>query len=63
VILAYTTFGEAFTKFGTDFPAMPQHFEFGEMFWKLNAELIEEGKILPHPVTLRSGGLHGIPAG
>jgi NADPH:quinone reductase-like Zn-dependent oxidoreductase len=63
VILAYTTFGEAFTKFGTDFPAIPQHFEFGEMFWKLNAELLGEGKIQPHPVTLRSGGLHGIPAG
>jgi len=63
VILAYTTFGEAFSKFGTDFPPLKEHFEFGEMFWKLNAKLLAEGKIKPHPATVRQGGLQGIPTG
>jgi hypothetical protein len=61
--MAYTTFGEAFTKYGTDFPPIKEHFEFGEMFWKLNARLFEKGRIKPHPVTLGSGGLGGVPAG
>lgn len=62
-ILAYTTFGEAFTKFGTDFPPIREHFEFGRMFWKLTASLLEAGKVRPHPVRLGAGGLQGIPAG
>lgn len=63
ILLAYTTFGEAFSKFGQDFPPMPAHFEFGQMFWKLSARLLAEGKIKPHPVTMGEGGLLGIPAG
>ncbi|KAI9742876.1 MAG: hypothetical protein M1818_003605 [Claussenomyces sp. TS43310] len=62
-VLAYTTFGEAFTKFGMDFPPIKEHFEFGEMFWKLNAKLLAEGKIKPHPVSVQAGGLQGVPAG
>ena len=63
MILAYTTFGEAFPKFGMDFPAIKEHFDFGKMFWELNARLLAEGKIKTHPVTLRNGGFAGIPAG
>lgn len=63
IILSYTTLGEAFTKWGRDFPAIKEHFEFGRMFWELSAKLLEQGKIIPHPVALRSGGLQGIPAG
>ncbi|CAG8955808.1 hypothetical protein HYFRA_00011677 [Hymenoscyphus fraxineus] len=63
VILAYTTFGEAFTKFGTDFPPLPEHFNFGVMFWELTQKLLAEGKITPHPVSLRPLGLAGIPDG
>jgi hypothetical protein len=62
-ILAYTTFGEAFSKFGMDFPAMLQHFDFGVKFWKIHAELLSKGKVLPHPVKLGKGGLYGIPKG
>jgi NADPH:quinone reductase-like Zn-dependent oxidoreductase len=62
-ILAYTSLGKPFSKFGIDFPAIPQHFEFGVMFWKLSNELLAAGKIKPHPVALRKGGLGGIPDG
>lgn len=62
-ILAYTTLGEAFHKFGIDFPALPEHYKFGVMFWKLSNELLSAGKLKPHPVALREGGLHGIPNG
>ena len=61
--MAYTTFGEAFTKYGADFPSIREHFEYGEMFWKLNARLLEEGRIKPHPVRLGSGGLRGVVDG
>jgi NADPH:quinone reductase-like Zn-dependent oxidoreductase len=62
-VLAYTTLGKAFTKFGIDFPAIPAHFDFGVMFWKLSNKLLAEGKVKPHPVVLREGGLGGIPNG
>ncbi|KAK6832903.1 alcohol dehydrogenase [Apiospora arundinis] len=62
-ILAYTTFGEAFTKFGMDIPAMPSHYEFGVMLWKLASELIAARRVVPHPFHLREGGLGGIPRG
>ncbi|KAF1966889.1 GroES-like protein [Bimuria novae-zelandiae CBS 107.79] len=62
-ILAYTSFGKLFTKFGVDFPAVPPHFEFGVMFWKLSQQLLGEGRIKPHPIALRKGGLAGIPYG
>jgi NADPH:quinone reductase-like Zn-dependent oxidoreductase len=62
-ILAYTLLGKPFTKFGIDFPAFPAHYDFGVKFWKLSNELLAAGKIIPHPVALRSGGLAGIPNG
>jgi hypothetical protein len=62
-VLAYTTTGEAFSKFGIDFPAIPEHFEFGKMFWELNGKLLAEGKIKPHPAIVRERGLAGIPDG
>jgi len=62
-VLAYTTLGKPFTKFGIDFPAIPQHFDFGVKFWELSNELLAAGKIKPHPVALRKGGLSGIPDG
>lgn len=62
-ILAYTSLGVPFTKFGIDFPAIPPHFEFGVMFWELSQKLLTEGKVKPHPVALRKGGLAGIPGG
>jgi hypothetical protein len=61
--LAYTSLRKAFTKFGIDFPPIPSHFEFGAMFWKLSNDLLASGMIKHHPVSLRNGGLSGIPAG
>ncbi|MCJ1388509.1 hypothetical protein MMC18_001356 [Xylographa bjoerkii] len=62
-ILAYTTFGEAFEKFGQSFPPIPPHFEFGVKWWKLAADLLAKGKIRPHPAIIREGGLAGIVDG
>ena len=62
-ILAYTAFGEAFSKFGQEFPAIKEHHDFARMFWDFNARLLAEGKIQTHPVTLRNGGFQGIPGG
>lgn len=62
-ILAYTSLGKAFNKFGIDFPAIQPHFDFGVMFWKLSNKLLAAGKIKPHPAALRTGGLNGIPNG
>jgi NADPH:quinone reductase-like Zn-dependent oxidoreductase len=62
-ILAYTSIGEPFSKFGMDLPAMPNHYEHARMFWELSGKLLAEGKIKAHPVALRSGGLGGIPDG
>ena len=62
-ILAYTSFGEAFSEPGTDWPVIPEHYEMGVKFWKLNAEFLKEGKVKPHPVTVRDGGLLMLPDG
>lgn len=56
VILAYTEFGEAFTKFGQDFPASKEHYDLARIFWELNGRLLSEGKIKTHPVALRKSG-------
>ena len=63
VAIPQTTFGEAFVKFGRDFPAERQLFEFGVGFWELSERLVAEGRITPHPVTMRDGGLRAIPDG
>ena len=63
VILAYTTFGEEFYKFGTTFPPLKEHFDMGVMFWKLNAKLLAEGKIKTHPAIVGENGLDGVPDG
>lgn len=57
--LAYTALGE---KFGDNFPASQEDFEFGVKFWKISAELINSGKIKPHLSTVRKG-FEGIPQG
>ncbi|KAM3080559.1 hypothetical protein ACMFMG_005501 [Clarireedia jacksonii] len=62
-VLAYTSFGEPFTKFGMDFPFIKEHFEFGKMFWKLTEELVAQGKVKPHPAVVKEGGLGGVPEG
>ncbi|KAI0386929.1 putative zinc-binding oxidoreductase ToxD [Hypomontagnella monticulosa] len=58
--LGYTATGEAFPKFGADWPAMPDHFEFASKFWQVSGELLAQGKIKPHPADVREGGLQGV---
>ena len=62
-MLAYTSFGEEFTKFGATWPAQPEHYDMGVKFWKLNGDLLQEGKVKTHPVTVKDGGLLLIPEG
>lgn len=63
--LAYTTFGEAFTKsFGPgNFPASREDYEFGRMFWKLTEELLAKGKFKVHNLDVRTSGLEGVLEG
>ena len=35
----------------------------GVKFWALNAEFLKEGKVKPHPVTVKDGGLLMVPDG
>lgn len=58
--LGYTSFGKAFSKFGVDFPAHPEHHEQAVEFWKMSEKLLEEGKIKNHPAIVRPGGLKGV---
>ncbi|KAH7015964.1 putative zinc-binding oxidoreductase ToxD [Macrophomina phaseolina] len=60
--LAYTAFGEAFTKpLGPgNFPAMKEHYEFDKKFWKLSEQLLAEGKFKVHRPDIRAGGLEGV---
>lgn len=52
--------GEAFDLFGRKFPANPKDFEFASMFAGITERLLEEKKLVPHPVVLKSGGLEGV---
>ena len=62
-ILAYTSFGEAFSEPERDWPVIPEHYDMGVKFWALNAEFLKEGKVKAHPVTVRGGGLRMVPDG
>jgi NADPH:quinone reductase-like Zn-dependent oxidoreductase len=57
--LGYTAFGE---NFSDKYPASQTDFEFSVKFWKVAADLLNEGKIKPHPTEVR-GGLEDIPQG
>ncbi|KAF2870417.1 chaperonin 10-like protein [Massariosphaeria phaeospora] len=57
--MAYTALGE---KFNDAFPASQEDFEFGVKFWRIAEELINSGKLKPHPADVR-GGLDEIPKG
>lgn len=55
--------GEAFTKFGRDFPAQPDDYKIASEFANVAARLYAEGKLLPHPPKVGSGGLQGVLEG
>jgi NADPH:quinone reductase-like Zn-dependent oxidoreductase len=58
--LAYTALGERFSE---ALPANQDDYEFGKRFWNISEDLINSGKIKPHAVELRPGGLDAIPRG
>lgn len=60
VTLAYTALNEFFSE---RLPANQKDFEFGVKFWRLSENLINSGKIKPHPTEVRKGGLEAIPQG
>jgi hypothetical protein len=64
--LGYTVVGEYFSfGAGKEFPAKPEDFEFGKMFWELSRGLLAEGKIKVHrPSVDKYGkGLEGVVEG
>jgi NADPH:quinone reductase-like Zn-dependent oxidoreductase len=61
--LMYTMFGEGFQKYGNDYPASKDDYEFGKMWMDLTEKLVAEGKLKPHPKRLVPGGLEGILKG
>jgi NADPH:quinone reductase-like Zn-dependent oxidoreductase len=58
--LGYTALGE---NYSDQFPANQTDYEFGVKFWELSEELVNSGKIKPHPSQVRPGGLGAIPQG
>lgn len=64
VTMAYTVFGEGFTKQRV-FAPVPADFEFGKTFWELSRELLVQGKIKPaKPIVNQGGaGLEGVLVG
>lgn len=64
VTLAYFIFGEEFKKWGP-FPAKPEDFEFGKMFWEMTRGLLAEGKIKAARQDVNRGGkgLEGVLKG
>ncbi|KAF2850865.1 NAD(P)-binding protein [Plenodomus tracheiphilus IPT5] len=60
VTLAYTGFGEKFSKGTKSWSANAEHLAFQERFWRLTGELLAQGKIRPHPQEVREGGLEGV---
>jgi len=60
MVLAYTALGEAFTKFGMDFPAFPENYKFAQKAFTVAEGLLAEKKLTVHPVKIGSKGLEGV---
>lgn len=62
--LAYFVFGEEFKKWGP-FPAKPEDYEFGKMFWEMTRGLLAEGKVKAARQDVNRGGkgLEGVLKG
>ncbi|MCJ1252152.1 hypothetical protein MMC30_009390 [Trapelia coarctata] len=63
--LAYSSLGEDFKigEKGQEMPGKNEDLEFASKFWSIAEELLSEGKVKPHPVDLRPGGLKGVLEG
>ncbi|KAI9925440.1 hypothetical protein AWENTII_012916 [Aspergillus wentii] len=60
VTMAYTLPGEAYQKGNTKTPAKKEDFDFGVEWWQRVEGLLQEGRIIPHPVAKKPGGLKGV---
>ncbi|KAM0145981.1 hypothetical protein ACHAQE_010973 [Botrytis cinerea] len=58
--MAYTCWGEKFQRGDWHCPAKPEDHEFAVKFIKEVDSLIAKKKIIPHPATVGTKGLHGI---
>lgn len=61
--LMYTVFGESFLKFGMDFLASKDDFDFGKQWFNLIEKLVVEGKVVVYPAKSRNSGLKGVLQG
>lgn len=61
--LGYSAMGRPFIFEGAEWPFAPDDYELATRFAVLAEELLEQGKIKPHPATVRNGGLEAIPDG
>ena len=61
--LAYSGMGRPYIFEGAEWPFALDDYELVKRFAVLAEELLELGKIKPHPATVRNGGLEAIPAG
>jgi len=59
--VGYSFLGEPWEQFGVINPASKEDFEFSKSFAELSERFLREGKIKPHPVSIREGGLDAIP--
>ncbi len=60
--LGYTALNEEFEIEGEVWPAVPEDFELAKNFCDLAEKLLEQGKIKPHPASVRRG-IEGILEG
>ncbi|KAK9236797.1 protein TOXD [Lipomyces kononenkoae] len=61
--LGYNAIGEAFYYERKEWPVVPEDYVLAKTFGILAEELLEQGKIQPHPAAVRSGGLGAILSG
>lgn len=61
--LAYTAMGRSFMYEGAEWPLVPEDYDVAKRFTVLAEALLEQGKIKPHPASVRDGGLAAIPSG
>lgn len=59
-IMAYTAFGEAFDFEGQEVPANPKNYDFAVKFVSLAQALLWQGRIRPHPQSVRRGSWSGV---
>lgn len=58
--MAYTAFGEAFDFGGQEVPANPKNYDFAVKFVSLAQALLWQGRIRPHPQSVRRGSWSGV---